>query len=93
MVNPNSKPKSKMAFFKNIGANVARVKQVVSIHAFITYIEENTKMEQALVKIGQTEATVDPQFNQYEIEFKEIYSKMKRLGKEVQNYQTAIKGQ
>ena len=45
MVNPNSKPKSKMAFFKNIGANVARVKQVVSIHAFITYIEENTKME------------------------------------------------
>ena len=45
------------------------------------------------VKIGSTEATVDPQFNQLETEFKEVYSKMKRLGKEVQNYQTAIKGQ
>lgn len=45
----------------------------------------------AMMKIGQAEGTVDAQFNQIEAEFREQYSKMKKLGKFVQNYQTAIK--
>jgi len=45
-----------------------------------------------MVKIGQSDATVDPQFNQLEGQFKEQYSKMKKLGKYVQNYQAAVKG-
>jgi len=44
----------------------------------------------ALAKIGQSEATVDAQFNQLESSFKEQYSKMKKLTKYVQNYQSAI---
>jgi len=44
-----------------------------------------------MVKIGQVEGTIDPQFNQIESDFKEQHNKMKKLGKFVQNYQTAIK--
>merc|ERR1712100_638482 len=47
--------------------------------------------QMAMVKIGQSDATVDPQFNQLEGQFKEQYSKMKKLGKYVQNYQAAVK--
>ena len=45
-----------------------------------------------MVKIGQSDATVDPQFNQLEGQFREQYGKMKKLGKYVQGYQAAVKG-
>ena len=47
---------------------------------------------QAMAKMGQAEATVDAQFNQLEGMFKEQYSKMKKLTKYVQNYQSAVAG-
>jgi len=43
-----------------------------------------------MAKMGQAEATVDAQFNQLEGMFKEQYSKMKKLTKYVQNYQSAV---
>lgn len=45
-----------------------------------------------MAKIGQSESTVDPQFNQLETMFKEQYGKMKKLTKYVQSYQAAIAG-
>merc|ERR1712137_1162950 len=45
----------------------------------------------AMVKIGQTDSTVDPVFDQLEAQFKEQYKNIKNLGKFVQNYQTAAK--
>lgn len=45
-----------------------------------------------MAKIGQSESTVDPQFNQLETMFKEQYGKMKKLTKFVQSYQAAIAG-
>merc|ERR1712137_994200 len=46
--------------------------------------------QMAMAKIGQAESTVDAQFDQLEVQFREQYSKMKKLTKFVQNYQTAI---
>lgn len=46
----------------------------------------------AMAKMGQTESTVDAQFDQLESQFKDQYSKMKKLHKYVQNYQSAIAG-
>ena len=46
--------------------------------------------QMAMAKIGQAESTVDAQFDQLETQFREQYSKMKKLTKFVQNYQTAI---
>ena len=45
-----------------------------------------------MVKIGQTDATVDPQFNQLESEFKDQYNKIKKFGKYVDKYQASLKG-
>ena len=45
-----------------------------------------------MAKIGQTESTVDAQFDQLESQFKDQYSKMKKLHKYVQSYQSAIAG-
>merc|ERR1712137_617765 len=45
----------------------------------------------AMVKIGQSDSTVDPVFDQLEAQFKEQYKNIKNLGKYVQNYQTAAK--
>lgn len=45
-----------------------------------------------MAKIGQTESTVDPQFNQLETQFKEQYTKMKKLTKFVDSYLHAVKG-
>jgi hypothetical protein len=43
-----------------------------------------------MAKIGQAEATVDAQFNQLEEQFREQYTKMRKLTKFVQSYQAAI---
>jgi len=45
-----------------------------------------------MVKIGQSDATVDPQFNQLEAQFKEQYHKVKKFGRFVEKYQAAVKG-
>jgi len=45
----------------------------------------------AMVKIGQSDSTVDPQFNQLETQFKEQYNKIKKFGKYVEKYQAAVK--
>eukprot|EP00012_Vannella_robusta_P002080 CAMPEP_0206190296 /NCGR_PEP_ID=MMETSP0166-20121206/4669_1 /ASSEMBLY_ACC=CAM_ASM_000260 /TAXON_ID=95228 /ORGANISM="Vannella robusta, Strain DIVA3 518/3/11/1/6" /LENGTH=343 /DNA_ID=CAMNT_0053606355 /DNA_START=599 /DNA_END=1630 /DNA_ORIENTATION=- len=44
-----------------------------------------------MVKIGQSDATVDPQFNQLEAQFKEQYHKVKKFGRFVEKYQAAVK--
>lgn len=41
--------------------------------------------------MGQAEATVDPKFNQLENDFKEQYTKVKKLTNFVHNYQSSIK--
>ena len=90
----NSLPgKANMAFLKKMSTNVARAKQMVRHRTFhILRSRKLTKGYQAMAKIGQAESTVDAQFDQLESQFREQYSKMKKLTKFVQNYQTAIAG-
>ena len=82
---------------KTISTSMARAKQVVRKNPVSTpfcHIWQLIRRthEQAMVKIGQSDSTVDPVFDQLEAQFKEQYKNIKNLGKYVQNYQTAAKG-